>query len=633
MTPQPTSAGSETRQLTGPGAASGGHESSHDGSVWAVLAAAKDAQQFCQSWLAIQCRLIPAVEGGLVLLLIEGDGSYAPAAVWPDVRRDMSYLTQAAQKALTEGRGVVLPILPEGAPSPSAVHIAYPIEAIGRLHGVVVLHLSPRSESDLQAALRQLHWGAAGIELLFVRDEVYREQAAKSRLQTVLELIGAAAGHERYSAAATALATELATRLHCERVIIGFLRGNKVHVDAVSHSAQFKERTNLLKSVASAMEEAIDQGMPVLFPALPGKTAPVARAHADLAQSYGSDAICTVPLACAGKAVGAITFERSAKHPFDVDTVELCEALAGLAGPFLDVHRREDQWFLMRLYWWSRAQAQKLLGAGHLGFKLGAILIGAALAFLLFARGEYRVAAETTLEPLIQQAAVAPFNGYIREAPVRAGDIVKLGVLLAALDDRELKLERLKHLSEQEEQLKQYRQAMAEHNAAQVQIVGAQLEQSRAQVERVEDQLLRTRVVAPFDGVVVSGDLTQSLGAPVERGTVLYEVAPMSAFRVILKVDERDMADVAVGQRGNILLSAFPHDPIAFQVEKVTPVSTPREGKNFFRVEAKFDRNDARLRPGMEGVGKIDIERRRYVWIWTHQAIDSLRLTIWKWLP
>jgi len=140
-------------------------------------------------------------------------------------------------------------------------------------------------------------------------------------------------------------------------------------------------------------------------------------------------------------------------------------------------------------------------------------------------------------------------------------------------------------------------------------------------------------VVAPFDGVVVSGDLTQSLGAPVERGTVLYEVAPMSAFRVILKVDERDMADVAVGQRGNILLSAFPHAPIAFQVEKVTPVSTPKEGKNFFRVEAKFDRNDTRLRPGMEGVGKIDIEQRRYAWIWTHQAIDSMRLMVWKWLP
>src|SRR4029079_2694674 len=90
-----------------------------------------------------------------------------------------------------------------------------------------------------------------------------------------------------------------------------------------------------------------------------------------------------------------------------------------------------------------------------------------------FAKGEYRVAAETALEPLVQQAAVAPFNGYIRDAPVRAGDLVKQGTVLAALDDRELKLEWLKHRSEQEEQLKQYRQAMAEHNQAQVLIVSA----------------------------------------------------------------------------------------------------------------------------------------------------------------
>src|SRR5262249_60430160 len=124
------------------------------------------------------------------------------------------------------------------------------------------------------------------------------------------------------------------------------------------HSAQFKERTNLLKSVTSAMEEAIDQGMPVLFPPVSGWRTLVTRAHADLAQSYGSDVICTVPLACAGKAVGAITFERSSKLPFDADAIELCEVLAGLAGPFLDVHRREDQWFPVRVYWWSRTQAQ-----------------------------------------------------------------------------------------------------------------------------------------------------------------------------------------------------------------------------------------------------------------------------------
>ena len=84
--------------------------------------------------------------------------------------------------------------------------------------------------------------------------------------------------------------------------------------------------------------------------------------------------------------------------------------------------------------------------------------------------------------------------------------------MLAALDDRELKLERLKHRSEQEEQLKQYRQAMAEHNAAQVQILSAQLEQSSARRSSESRTSCCALACAPFDGVVVSGDLSQSLG-------------------------------------------------------------------------------------------------------------------------
>jgi len=102
------------------------------------------------------------------------------------------------------------------------------------------------------------------------------------------------------------------------------------------------------------------------------------------------------------------------------------------------------------------------------------------------------VAATTTLEPLVQQAAVAPFDGYIREAPARAGDVVKQGTVLARLDDRELRLERLKWMAQQEEYSKQFRQAMADRNPAQVQIVTAQLEQARAQAARVADQLERT---------------------------------------------------------------------------------------------------------------------------------------------
>jgi multidrug resistance efflux pump len=544
----------------------------------------------------------------------------------------MSYLTHAAQRALVEQRGLVIPASGANAAG-DGFHVAYPIEAVGKLRGVVVLDVAARPESELQAAIRQLHWGAAGLQVLFARDVIARERAIKERLQSVLELIASAARHDRFSASATAIATELATRLHCERVSIGFLRGAKVVIDAVSHSAQFKDRTNLLRGVAAAMEESIDQGAIVGFPPPQDGGPAVTRAHEDLVHTHGVGSTLSVPLASSGKVVGAMTFERPAPEPFEPPVVELCEAVAGLAGPMLDVHRREDQWFLARFVWWHRDLFGRLFGPRHPGLKLGAVLTLAVLAFLVFVKGDYRVTATTVLEPLVQQAAVAPFSSYVREAPVRAGDLVQRGDLLVALEDREIRLERLKWLGQQEELLKQLRQAMAERNPSQIQVLRAQLEQVRAQLARAEDQLARTQVTAPFDGVVVSGDLSQSLGAPVERGAVLYEVAPLTGFRVILEVDERDMSSVSVGQRGNILLSAFPQDPISFVVEKIAPVSTANEGRNFFRVEAKLDREEQRLRPGMEGVGKIEIDQRRYAWIWTHNIWTSLRLMLWKWLP
>jgi multidrug resistance efflux pump len=120
--------------------------------------------------------------------------------------------------------------------------------------------------------------------------------------------------------------------------------------------------------------------------------------------------------------------------------------------------------------------------------------------------------------------------------------VVTTGQVLATLDDRDLRLERAKWASQQEQLVRQYHQAMATRNAAQVVILAAQIDQARAELALVEDRLGRTKVTAPFAGVVVSGDLTQMLGAPVEQGQVLFEVAPLEHYRLVLQIDERDVA-------------------------------------------------------------------------------------------
>lgn len=605
--------------------------------LWQQFAEAATPEAYYQSWLALQCGMIAGAALGVVVVRSAAGDTFAPVAFWPEVPHDRRHLAEVAERVLVENRGLVLrreapPV--SGAPPQVRYHIAYPIQVAGRLHGVVALDIAPRPAPQLQVVMRQLQWGAAWLEVFFYRQTAAMPQTAtQAHLQATLELTATVLEQSRFQAAATAWVTALATRLGCDRVSVGFVRRGRVHLRAISHSAHFGKKTNLTRSLEAAMDEALDQATVVTYPAAPGMPFRITRAHAELARQHGAGAVCSVPLSHDTRVLGILTLERPTAEPFDLATVELCEAVAALAGPILETQRREDRWLLTKIGEALSTQLGRLLGPRHIVRKLVVLALLAVGTFLAVAQTDYRVAAQTVLEPEVRRVVLAPFDGYIAEAPVRAGDLVQAGEVLCSLDDRDLKLERLKWRSQREQYVKQYQQALAQRNAALGQVITAQIAQAEAELALVEDHLQRSQVRAPFDGLVVTGDLSQSIGAPVERGKVLFEVAPLDAYRVILEVDERDIADVAVGQEGRLVLAAFPSDPLPFTVRKITPVSTAREGRNYFRVEAQLAHTPARLRPGLEGVGKIVIERRLLVWVWTHQAIDWLRLQLWSWWP
>jgi len=253
--------------------------------------------------------------------------------------------------------------------------------------------------------------------------------------------------------------------------------------------------------------------------------------------------------------------------------------------------------------------------------------------FLALATGDFRISADATLEGSVQRSVVAPIAGYVAEARVRAGDVVEEGQLLARLDERDLKLERLKRVGEWEQRRRALRKSQAAHERTEVMILDSQIDQAKAQIALLDAQLDRIRLVAPFGGVVVSGDLSQSLGSPVERGAVLFEIAPLDSYRVILSIDERDVAEVTPGQTGTLALAGLPADRLALTIEKLTPAATAADGRNRFRVEARLEDRAPALRPGMQGVAKIDVGQRRLVWVWTHALVDWLRLWAWNWWP
>jgi hypothetical protein len=608
-------------------------EATHAEAVaWNSFSAAKDNAEFCRSWLAILCMQIGRVGGALLLLGPDPDGAFTPAAVWPHARRDVQYLSPAAQRTITERRGVV--IAPDGTSAlnrDQRAYVGYPIEVSGVLHGAVVLDVAPGPEVALQRALRQLHWASAWLIDRFQRRVLEERDARLARLAIAMDLVATAMQERRAVSSALGVANELAARMACDRVSVGFENSGSIEVTAISHTATFDPKMNLARLITEAMDEALDLDAAVVYPPHDDEMGVIA--HAELAREFRDIAVCSVPLLDDGHTAGVLTLERGSGAAFDAETVELLKTVGGLLGPILGLKRENERGAWQRGWSAARTSAQVLVGPGHPGAKLIAIVAAGVVLFGSVSTGTYRISAKTVVEGTIQRVVAAPFDGYIVQSAVRAGDTVRQGEMLARLDERDLKLERTRLGSEREQLLRKHRQALAAKDRAAMAVLTPQVDEVDATLSLVSEKLARATLSAPFDGIVVSGDLSQLLGTPVEQGKMLFQIAPLDTYRVILEVDERDITGVTVGQHGELTLSGIPNERMEITVQQITPVSTTQEGRNFFRVEAHLEGLAERVRPGMEGVGKIVAGDRKRIWIWTHGMIDWLRLLAWKWLP
>ena len=453
----------------------------------------------------------------------------------------------------------------------------------------------------------------------------------KADAEIILEFQATLLAHHRFDEAATAFATELALRLGFDRVSIGLVESGQVVVKAISHSADVLAKYEAHRAIASAMDEAIEQAAVLTSADTAGKIPRILQAHKALARATGNQ-ICTIPLANNHEIFGAITFERVSTEKLEQEDIDACETIVSLLGPLVLLRWNEERPWYSRLMKSSIGHAKRGYLLRRFFFKtvLYATLVG--FVVLLFIPVVHNVNAPARLEGLVQRALVAPEAGFLEKSYVRPGDRVKEGQLLAELSDQELQLEKRKWESELAQHENAYGASLAEADRVQLVINQSKADEARSQLELTEHKIARSKIIAPFDGIVIKGDLRQLLGTPVQRGEVLLTVAPVSAYRLMIEVDERDVAFVQAKQRGRVALVSLPDKTLAFEVLRITPVAAIKEGRNYFDVEATLiNQQQTFLRPGLEGVAKINAGNKPFIWIWTHRVLDSVRLALWNW--
>lgn len=453
-------------------------------------------------------------------------------------------------------------------------------------------------------------------------------QAVPERIR-VLDCVNTALAQEKLSLAATAVAGELARAFACEHVVVGFLRGQVSRVTAWSGTTDLRQEFQLVRRVSAAMDEALDQHSTLRYPPQADDPPRITLMHAELA-SDTAGALLTLPLPARGRAIGALTLMRRADRPWQVDEILALEKLVTTIGPVLELKLLSQESAWVRLRHDIRDFTTGLTSSGHVRSKFVVLGLALLIAALTLIPVTENVTANARTEGQIQRSLSAPADSFLQEVFVHPGDSVKQGQVLLRLADEEL----LTQQRRLEAELAQAQSEMAEAFARQdrSRMVGAQAKtaETGAALSLVAQQLARTSVLAPFDGVIIKGDLQQLVGAPVKRGDPLLTLAPNTAYRVVLQVEDRDVAQLRAGMQGALTLSAMPGESLPILIERVTPVAQVEDGRNVFEVRARLLGGHAGLRPGLEGVAKIGLGRAPLAQVAGSRLVDWLRFQSWK---
>ncbi len=573
--------------------------------------------RFLHELLAVLCRIAPAASAVVmrpgeknrmeILAAYPPPGAAGAGLDW------IPPAVEASRKVAASGAPAVVPENPVQGPSgpPQDPIVLIPVPNGKSVRAVAAFRVQTHSPQELAICRERLEITPFLLDHYELRATLQQRHGAMDRLRLVLEVLAVVNRSERFKGVCMALCNETATRLRCQRASLGFLEGRYVRVQAISRTDTFRREVKLAQDIETAMEECLDQDLEVIHP--PAPNAPYAsRAATQLSMRHGPAAVLSLPLRHNGDVFGVLTLERPPDRPFGaLPEVELTRLTCDLCAPRLFEMHQRDRWAGARAASWARRKLGVLVGAEHTGMKVGACAVFVLALFLTWAKGDYRIDASFIFEAPLQQAVVAPFDTFLKSVAVDPGDEVEAGKdILGLLDTADLRLKLAAVKAEQLGYLKQMTAAMRDGKTAEAQIAQAQSDKSAAEMRLFERHIEQATLTAPITGRVVSEDLKRQIGAPVETGKILFEIARVEDLRAELYVPEDSIASVAVGQAGELASVSHPEQKIQFQVERINPIAEVVNSKNIFKVRARLLEQHAWMRPGMEGIAKITAEKK-----------------------
>ncbi|MFT5366275.1 MAG: membrane fusion protein (multidrug efflux system) [Candidatus Latescibacterota bacterium] len=195
---------------------------------------------------------------------------------------------------------------------------------------------------------------------------------------------------------------------------------------------------------------------------------------------------------------------------------------------------------------------------------------------------------------------VSEIDGVLVKIPFREGNAIARGDLIAQLDDAQLLAEVRREeavLAQRKASYDRVKDVVDQGAGAPQDLddAAAVLKVAEADVALAKVRFSKTRITAPFDGMV--GVRKVSVGAFVRPGQSIAELAQVSTLRVFFSVPERYLSKLQRGSEVKVSTTAYPGYVLTGHIDVVEPALD--EKTRSVRVMVRLDNPGEKFRPGM----------------------------------
>jgi RND family efflux transporter MFP subunit len=448
----------------------------------------------------------------------------------------------------------------------------------------------------------------------------------------------------------TTVVHQAATVVPFDRCVLGLFDRSRLVLGAVSgeaevpQSREMDELRRILEGVASQPDavsaDQYDEGWIVKVGEVGDSGAEAGRRLIAFLEEHGYNGFRAIPLRDDQGAVGVLALLSGDAEFLTHDHLEIL----GILGNQVTVAIRNARLYqdvpLVKVWEPLAEKRRKWLAAAHgrwveLGSK--AAIVAVLLVAVPWKMG---VGANATVVPADRRMVTAEVAGVVKRVLVREGQAVTTGTVLAELDasDDRVNLERAQIALAQSRREWEEAEARGDWGAADRARLAARTHQAELELYRLRVE--KTRIMAPFSGVVVTPKVEERVGKLLALGEPFCEVVDLQPMAAEMNVPEAEIDLVRPGAPVRLKLNAFPSFTFSGTVERLSAQTVSAEGEQFFVVRAVFPNPGGKARDGMVGRAKISAGGGwggsgwypiGYVLLRT--PVRSAWRKVWSWLP